>query len=95
MMRLDDITPDAWMPVAERVQAGAVDVWDWRMPAFDAATLRAALDIGRPFLTAQRREPDGRVVLLARRLPRLSPTTPTLPPSRPVPASCLAVGGAS
>ena len=90
MTRLDDITSAAWVPVAVRVQAGAVDVWHWRMSAFDAATLRAALDIGRPFLTAQRREPDGGVVLLARRLPR--PTTPSLPPRR-VPGAPGAAGG--
>ena len=73
MTRLDDITPAAWTPVAERVQAGAVDVWDWRLSPPDEATLRAGMELGRPFLTAQRREPDGRLVPLARRVPAPRP----------------------
>lgn len=66
MIRLADIAPAAWVPVATRVQAGAVDAWDWRLSWWDQSLFAGAVEAGH-VLTAQRREPDGRIVLLARR----------------------------
>lgn len=64
--RLADLTAAAWTPVAERVPAGDVDAWCWRLAPGETAVLREAVDAGR-VLTAQRRRPDGALELVARR----------------------------
>ena len=69
MIRLDDITDAAWQIVATRVPAGAVDVWQWRMSPDDVALFQAARGIGCPFIVVQRRERDGGMSLIARRIP--------------------------
>lgn len=66
MTRLADLTAAAWTPVAERVPAGDVDAWSWRLAPGETAVLREAVDAGR-MLTAQRRRADGALELVARR----------------------------
>lgn len=66
MTRLADLTPDAWTPVADRVPAGAVDAWSWRLAPCETAVFREAVDAGR-LLAAHRRRADGGVELVARR----------------------------
>lgn len=54
MIRISDLAPDAWTPIAVRVPAGLVDAWDWRMSPHDQSVLRMAHAAGRMELLARR-----------------------------------------
>jgi hypothetical protein len=65
-MSLADLTCAAWTVVARQVRGVGPDhAWDWALSGAEIAALRRGREQG-VFLTAQRRDPDG-WVLVARR----------------------------
>lgn len=66
MSHLPTCLTRTWHPVADRVpNTDKRDRWDWRITFAERVLLNAAVDAGTA-MTAQRREADGTMVLLAR-----------------------------
>lgn len=66
MSHLPTCLTRAWHPVADRVSnTSDRDRWDWRITFAERVLLNAAVEAGTA-MTAQRREADGTMVLLAR-----------------------------
>lgn len=62
---LSDLTSDAWMSVARRVQQGKFDVWQWTLPVSERGVFQMAVAHGR-ILSAHRRCEDGVVRLVGK-----------------------------